>query len=352
MNARGSRVAPALVLAAAGLAEPPDVIAQAWLPPRGEASLTLGYQYYRSTHVYPTNGAEPFYDGLIQQHAFVGYLTYGITDRLSVSIGMPPFFLASYQGPDPHTWPVMDGEKIARDPSGRALFHPSTIDDGSYHGAFQDFGGELSFMALQGTWVVTPFVGLQVPSHAYEYHAQTAVGRRLWDLRIGASVGGRLDPILPDAYVQGRYAFAYRQAVQDLRFNYSFVDLEVGYFITPSLSVRILGSSQIAHGGLTVDDLHFDEPQDGYTLSQWVYASSEDEQTRGQPALPVVLRHDQLGYSTSYNLGAGASFAVTPSLDLSAQVFKTFWGRGARPTDLAVSVWTTVTFPKLFGENP
>jgi hypothetical protein len=349
MNARGRRLAPALILAAAALAGPPDVVAQAWLPPQGEASLTLGYQYYRSTDVILVSGVR-FYDGLIQQHAGLGYLTYGITDRLAVSVGLPPYFLSSYQGPDPHTWPVMDGDTIARDPSGRALFHPPTIDDGSYHGSFQDFAGQLSYMALRGPWVVTPFVGFQVPSHGYDYHAQTAVGRRLWELRIGASVGGHLDSILPNAYVQGRYAFAYRQAMLDLRFNYSFVDLEVGYFVTPSLSLRILGSGQIAHDGLR--QLPFDEGQpDIYTLSQWVYISSEGEQALGQPALPVALHHDQLGYSTSYNLGAGASFAVTPSLDVSAQVFKAVHARGMRPTELAVSVWTTVTFPKLFGKK-
>jgi hypothetical protein len=340
-------MAPLLVLAAAGLAEPKAAIAQAWLPPKGEATLTLGYQYYRSTDLYSISSGETFYDGLIQQNAMVGYLSYAITDRLAVSIGLPPYFISSYDGPDPHRWPVMDGDKIARDQSGMALFYPATIDDGSYHGSFQDFGGELSFMALEGSWVVTPFVGFQVPSHGYEYHAQTAVGRRLWDLRIGANVGRRLDPILPEAYVHGRYAFSYRQATQDLRFNYSFVDLEVGYFVTPSLSLRILGSGQIAHDGLREDEYHFDGPlPDGYTLSQWLYVSSEDEQTRGQPALPVSLRHDQLSYSTSYNLGVGASFAVTPSLDVSAQVFKAVWGRGARRTDLAVSFWTTISLSR------
>jgi len=355
MRAGRNGMAPALVLAAAGLAEPEAAIAQAWLPPRGEASVTLGYQSYRSTDRYTTSSGERYYDGLTQQHALVGYVSYGITDRLAVSIGLPPYFISSYQGPDPHRWPVMDGEKIARDPSGRGLFHPPTLDDGSYHGTFQDFGGELSFMALQGPWVVTPFVGFQVPSHAYEYHAQTAVGRQLWDLRIGANVGRRLDPILPDAYVHGRYAFAYREAAQDLRFNYSFVDLEVGYFVTPSLSLRIMGFSQIAHDGLKDEEYQLTEPpRDGYSLSQWVYLNVEDKLMRGQPGLPVALRHDQLDHSTSINLGVGASFAVTSSLGVTAQVFRTVWGRGGRPTDLAVSFWTTVSFSpsRLFGKKP
>jgi len=347
MNAGRGPIAPVLVLAAAGLAEPKTAIAQAWLPPKGDVSLTLGYQFYRSTDRYTTNTGQRYYDGHTRQHGLLGYLTYGITDRLAVNVGLPPYFLASYNGPDPHRWPVMDGENIARDPSGRALFYPPTIDDGSYHGSFQDFRGELSFMALEGSWVVTPFVGFQLPSHAYEYHAQTGVGRKLWDLRVGANVGRRLDPILPEAYFHGRYAFAYRQSAQDLRFNYSYVDVELGYFVTPSLSLRVLGSSQIAHDGLKDEEYQLTgPPQDGYSLSQWVYLTVEDKQMRGQPGLPVALRHDQLDYSTSYNLGVGASLALKPRVDVSAQVFKTFWGRGGRPTDLAVSFWTTFSLSR------
>lgn len=345
VDARGCWTASALLLAAAGLAQPEAALAQAWLPEKGNASVTLGYQYYRSTDRYTTSGGEKYYDGLTQQHGLVGYLTYGITDRLAVSVGLPPYFVTSYRGPDPHRWPVFDGGGIAQDANDRFLFRPATIDDGSFHGSFQDFRGELRFMALQGRWVVTPFVGFRVPSNAYEFHAQTAVGRRLWDLRAGANVGGRLDPFLPDAYVHGRYAFAYRQAAQGLRFNYSFVDLELGYFVTPSLSLKLLGSSQIAHDGLRDEEYPVPEPpRDGYSLSQWIYINAQGQQMRGQAALPVALHHDQLDLSTSINLGLGASYTVTPSLDVSVQAFRTVWGRGGRPTDLAVSVWTTVSF--------
>lgn len=348
-------MAPTLLLAAAGLAEPTTAVAQAWLPPKGDASLTLGYQYYRSKDRFTTGNGDRYYDGLNQQHGLLGYLTYGITDRLAVSLGLPPYFLSSYDGPDPHQLPVLDGLYIVRDESGQPVFLPPTIDDGSFHGSFQDFRGELSFMALQGPLVVTPFVGFQLPSHAYDYHAQTAVGRELWDLRLGVNAAWRMDPILPEAYVQGRYAFAYRQSTQDLRFNYSYVDLELGYFVTPSLSLRILGSSQIAHDGLKDEELPYAQPVDeSYSFSQWMYISSEDQLIRGQPAMPVALRHDQLQQETTYSLGLGGSLAVTPSLDVSAQVFRTFWGRGGRASDLAVSLWTTVTLSpsKLFRKEP
>jgi len=352
MHGGVSRTGRALIVGIIGLAAPAAASAQAWLPARGDASLTMGYQFYTSEDRYTTSDGERYYDGLTHQHGAVAVLAYGITDRLAVSIGLPPFFFTSYNGPDPHRWPEMDGNQIARDPSGRALFQPPTIDDGSYHGTFQNFSGQLSYMALQGSWVVTPFVGFQTPSHSYEFHAQTAVGRGLWDLQIGASVGRLLDPLLPDAYFQGRYAFAYREAVRDLRFNYSFVNLELGYFVSPSVSLQLLGFGQFAHDGLRDEEYQLTgPPEDGYSLSQWIYLNLEDKHVRGQAGLPVALHHDQLDYSTSFNLGVGVSFAVTPSLGITSQVFRTAWGRGGRPTDLAVSAWATISFSpsKIFG---
>jgi hypothetical protein len=345
MNGGVSRMGGILTVVVTGLAAPAVALAQAWLPPKGDGSVTMGYQFYKSQDRFTTSDGERYYDGLTHQHGMVAVLTYGITDRLAVSVGLPPLLYTSYNGPDPHRWPLMDGNQIARDPSGRALFHPPTIDDGSYHGTFQNLSGQVSFMALQGSWVVTPFVGFQMPSHSYEYHAQTAVGRGLWELQVGASVGRLLDPVLPDAYFQGRYAFAYREAVQDLRFNYSFVNLELGYFLTPAVSLQVLGLGQFAHDGLKDEEYQLPgPPQDGYSLSEWVYLNVEDKQMRGQPGLPVALHHDQLNYSTSINLGVGVSFAVTPSLGITSQVFRTVWGRGGRPTDLAVGAWATFSF--------
>jgi hypothetical protein len=199
-------------------------------------------------------------------------------------------------------------------------------------------------MALQDPLVITPFVGVGVPSHSYDYQAQTAVGRRLWEMRLGVNLARRLDPILPDAYLQGRYAFAYRQAAQDLRFNYSFVDAEAGYFVSPSVALRVVLAGQIAHDGLRDQEFPFVAPQpEGTSISQWLYISAESQEMRGQPGLPVALRHDQLQLQTNFELGIGASFSATPAVSVSAQVLRSIYGRGGRATDLSVGIWSTFT---------
>jgi hypothetical protein len=337
----------ALFVLAAALSFAPVSRGQAWLPPKGDASLSLGYQYYYSTDYTCSEGCGSFYDGDTSQHALVAYLTYGVTDRLAVSLGLPPYYVSRYNGPDPHTAPVLDANgRIARDASGAPLYDPpARIDDGSYHASFQDFRAELSYMALQEPLVVTPFVGAVVPSHAYDFYAQTAVGRRLWDVRIGANVGRRLDPLLPDAYVQGRYVFAYRQKTQGLRFNYSYLDLELGYFVTPSLALRFLGAGQFPHDGLHASEYPPAPPQpSGTAYTQWYAPYAEGHRIRGRDALQLFLHHDQLDYQSNFNLGLGASYAVTPSLDIATQAYRAVHVRGGRGAEIAVSLWATISF--------
>ena len=341
MGARQKQDALALLTSAAFLAAP-AAFAQAWLPPKGEASVSMGYQYY-DVKDHLTSDGQRFDDGKIWQQGLVVYLTYGITDRLTVGLGLPPYYETKYIGNDPHEWPVLDANgAIVRDQNGTPLFHPPTIDDGSYHGTFQNFGAALRFMALKDPLIVTPFVAAGVPSHGYETFGHTAVGRGLAEVRIGANVARRLDPILPDAYVQGGYAFAFREKAMGVRVNYSYADAELGYFVTPSVLLRVFGAWQIAHGGL-VDEDYPPASLAAPTLREF-FVALEGEQIWGRPALPIGLHHDQLEAQNTFNAGVGASFAAMPSLDVSAATFRTISGSGGHAAHLGISVWTSISF--------
>ena len=88
-----------------------------------------------------------------------------------------------YKGPIPHAT-GFDGQ-------------PSDFDDGSYHGTFQDFYFGTRFKAVESPrFALTPFVEVIIPSHDYESLAQTAVGRDLRALVVGAAVGGFADYLL------------------------------------------------------------------------------------------------------------------------------------------------------------
>jgi hypothetical protein len=332
----------AVLLAASALLAAPAARGQAWLSPKGEASFSLGYQYY-SMKDHLTTGGDRYDWGRTRQDIVLANLTYAVSDRLTLSLGLPPFFLSRYAGLQSHFYPVLDASgTLAKDASGAPLFGQPTIDDGRTHGSFADFRPELRFMAMTEPLVVTPFVGGVLPSHGYEALGHTAVGRHLWELRTGVGLGLRLDPLLPDAYAQGRYAFSFRQRLRGFRFNYSFVDLELGYFVTPSVTLRLLGAWQIAHDGLRDEDY----PEAYLFAADWEEAlrGLDGTQVRGQPGVVIGLLHDQLDLQSTFNAGLGIAFAATPSLDLGVTAFRTISGRGGHATNLALGLGATWSF--------
>ncbi len=278
--------------------------AQAWLAPKGEASFSLGYQYY-SMNDHLTTAGDRYDWGHTRQNIVLANLTYALTDRLTVSFGVPPYFLSQYAGQQAHFYPVLDENgNLARDAEGNPFFLPPTIDDGATHGSFADLRADLRFMAATGSLAVTPFVGVVLPSHGYEPLGHTTVGRHVAELRTGLSLGRRLDPFLPDAYVQGRYAFSFRERVMGYRFNYSFVDLELGYFVTPSVTLRLLGAWQIAHDGMRDEDY----PEAYLVAADWPEAllALDGQKVRGLPGVVAGLHHDQLDLQSYFNGGVGS----------------------------------------------
>ena len=286
---------------ALGLAGP--ALAQAWLPPGGEATFSFGYEY-TYVHDHLSAAGQPLSRGDIYDHTLAGYLGYGIRDRWAFSIGLP-YVASRYEAPL----------------FGPGKPHQLPIDDGTYHPTFQDFHFELRFMAARGSFVATPFAGYVLPSHDYTYFAHSAVGRDLHELQVGRYLGRRLDPILPDAYAQVRCGFSYvEQVVPGIRPNRSDLDFEVGYFVTPRLTLRLFGAAQWTHGGINV-------------LGPNIVVPAQ-----------IFPRHDQIGAVDNFNGGTGAAFAVSGSIDAAANVFQTLSGKNGHAVKLGVGASVTLGF--------
>src|SRR5262245_31225480 len=266
--------------------------AQAWLPPKGEVTLSLSYQnYYARYHLFSQGQKVDL--GFMRWNNVTTGLTYGVTDRFTVGIGLP-YTISKYDGSFPHR------------PGGLV-----TTDDGNWHGTPQDFRWEARFMAATGSFAVTPFIGVGLPSHSYETFSHVAAGRGLREVDAGVSLGRRLDPVLPDAYTQARLSFVVPERVLGIWNNYSVADMGLGYFLTPALTVRGLGTLQLSHGGWRIP---------------------EDSGTGGKPK-PNFQYHDQLAADDHLFLGLGASFAATGSIDVFASVFKFVWGKNTNASE-------------------
>lgn len=265
------------------LASPSAALAQAWLPPRGEATLTFGVHYmYARDHLFHDGSRVD--RGKMYTNNLVSDLNYGVTDRLALRVGIP-YVISRYSGSFPHR------------PPGRPV-----NDDGTWNGTFQDFRIAARFAAARGSLVVTPYAAVGLPSHFYEHLSHSAAGRRLKEYSAGVLLGRRLDPLLPDAYAHARYSFTVPERVLGIWHNYSNADLELGYFVTPALAVRALGSWQVGHGGFRIP---LDAPLGSANF----------------------LHHDQLANERHFNLGAGASFAVSGSLDVYVLGYQTLSGK-------------------------
>ena len=309
-----------------------NALAQAWLPPQGEAFFSLSYGNAYVTKHYSYLPGQPPADNLetnrgqIRSQSVAAELGYAITDRFAVSVGLP-FTEAKWHPAGgigtPHTLL----------PSGK------TLDDGDYHGTFQDYKVEALYQLARNPVVLTPFVAAVIPSHQYQYFAHSAVGRDLHEYLLGVSFGSRLDRILPGAYLQGRYSYAFVERVLDIHHDRSNAALEVGYFLTPSLGARLVASGSYTHGGLSfrsVDDFH--GPRDSTN--------------------PLFLHHDQIGHDSALSLSGGLSYALTGSVDVYASYLRTVSGHGGHKIDHGIACGMSWGFSptqiarRIFGNAP
>jgi hypothetical protein len=303
------RVVPCrlLGLMICGLVLPDNLQAQAWVPPREEVSVTTSYQYVTVTRHYDWRGGE-WNRGHIRADSLTLGIEYGITDRLALSMNVP-YVWSVYHGPYPHQLP---------------------IDNGAEHATFQDYRMSLRYNIVRGRFMVTPFVGLVAPSHNYTYLAHSAAGRDLHEQTMGVNIGVPLDPdagrvpcgcVVPQLYVQGRYAYSFVERVLGIPHNKSNVDVDAGYFVTPATVVRVLASGQKTHGGIGLDYLNL--PPKG---------------------TPLFNYHDQIIADDYLNVGTGASYSVSESVDVFVIALRTIWGHNGHKMDLSFTTGIGYSF--------
>ena len=242
---RITRLALVVVPLTLAMFSAPDTAwAQAWVAPAGLGSVTVAVQNINNTgHI--------FTDGLFLQ---VGRSVntridieadYAITDRLSLSAGLP-FVFAKYTDPVPYG---PSGVAVSDVPAGQIPFPPRD-ECRCWQSAWQDFGFTARYNVISGAFALTPSVSVGVPSHDYAFRGEAVVGQRLRELRIAVDAGQRLTAISPKLYVQGRYSYAFVERVIDVPNNRSNAALEGGFLITRRLAARGLLLWQRVHGGL------------------------------------------------------------------------------------------------------
>jgi hypothetical protein len=283
------------LLSAALLMLPRAVSAQAWLPDKNDGQVSILFQHlFVENHLLPDG--TPVDVGHITTDNMVFDVKYGLTKRIAVNFTVP-FTASVYRGAYPHL---------------------SALDNQSYHGTFQDLHLEAAYQLLRGSFAVTPFSNVTAPSHAYEYFAHAAPGRRLWELQLGTNAGYAFRSGL---IVQGRYSYGFAERVLGIHHDRSNADLEVAYLVSPTFRIFGMTVGQVTHGGIDVP-------------ANW------------RTVLPLALQphHDQVSRANFLDLGGGAQVALSPTVDLVGSVFRTVRGANFHALDYSLTLGIEYSF--------
>ena len=267
--------------------------AQAWVPEQGQASISMYYVHgevgdHLFTHDFIYQGVNwgtKVGKGHVKSHTVVVGLEYGISNRLALSASIPAT-VSRYVG----GWPITP----------HILPDGTNLDDGVYHGGFQDFRFEARYMSIVSPLVITPFLAVVIPSQRYVTLGHTALGRDLTELHLGFYLGKLLTFISNNLYTQAGYEFAYVEEIDHIRPNRSVVDLTLGYFVTPTVTVSTTMSYQKSHAGLDwATDIH---------------------------DLTDYYDHDRLDAPNYLHLGGSLSVDVNDALGFFVAYRGTLWG--------------------------
>jgi hypothetical protein len=264
--------------------------AQAWLPPKGSLILSIDYNEVLNKKHYTASGDEIDVGHTDMQAMSIGVL-YGLSDRFMLKAGLP-YMKTRYRGPG------LGG-------------HDTEIDNGSWHGTFTDLQLSLHYQVTDGPIAFAPYIGALIPTDDYVTQGHAAPGRGVNEYWLGFYVGSSLNEWIPRTYVQARYNYAFVEKVADISHDRSNIDLEIGYFLNPDWSVRVLGAWQDTHGGIDVP----------------VPVTS-----------PLFPYHDVLASASFLNLGGGVSWVINDRVAAYGLYMQALHGKDAHKVDHRVSL--------------
>lgn len=252
------------------------------MPPAGVGSITISVQGIDNTGHLLTDGSAV--GGLSTSVSLSVEAEYAITDRLSISAGLP-YVGTKWTDPNP--------------PPGFIPYLP--VDScHCWHAGLQDFSFSARYNAIKhGGFALTPSISAGVPSHDYDFRGEAVIGRDLKEARLAVDVGQRLDRISPKLSVQGRYSYAIVEQVLDIPNNRSNVTLEGAFQFTRRFGVRGLTAWQRTHGGLRFGGMGALPPPGEVNTEE------------------RLVQHDRLLRDNNFRAGGGVAYSL-PKVDLFA----------------------------------
>jgi hypothetical protein len=314
-----------LILPAMGFAQ------GAWVAPKGTGSISISYlndysnkDFFGHGENYidvPGLGRATFFGDNRTQGVFFDF-SYSFTDKLGIAASIP--YLSA-------KWVAPPADQQVNSLVAVHVFQDGSVplDDGNYHGDFQDLAVRVRYNLFAHPFMITPYAEFGTPSNDYLFYSHAIVGRNVKSAGIGVFLGGTLDRILPNAYLSGRYGYDWDQKVMNISRGRNLGELEFGYFITPPIRAFVIFAGQVTNGGLNAPEDFPNAPQ-----------GSAD---------PLFFHHTQVTRDNYLNIGLGGNYSLNDRFDIFGVVthmvaarnlhgltyglnFGFSWGFGGSPT--------------------
>ena len=297
-----------VIAAMALFAFAPPALAQhtdAWVPGKSHGTVSVAYQHLYVRYHALSDGTKDL-PGTIRNRSLFLNVDYGLTERLAVTVG------AAYKS---NRYDVRKPGAI-HDPGTLADDHGEQfLDDGRYHGSWQDWSIALRYQWIDKPFLVTPFIGYGRPIRDYTTFSHAAPGTGQARLEVGVNAGGRFAAPAQNLYWQAGYGYAYMEKAGNRRVNHSTFNLELGYFLTPRLGVHAVVVAQKTYNGQEF-------PED------FVGKRTSDE----------FFHHDQNLRDDFVNVGVGVNYQFNDRYLGFANVGHTVWGENTHLIDYAITV--------------
>ncbi len=126
--------------------------------------------------------------------------------------------------------------------------HPSApfLDDGKYHGAWQDWNFGVAYHANIGNYYITPAATAYIPTHDYPTFGNAVVGQDLRQLLLAVTLSHQFD--FTNFYYKLGYGYAISQHVLGIDTGYQRFDGELGWFVNDKFSVRSFVTGRAGFG--------------------------------------------------------------------------------------------------------
>lgn len=202
------------------------------------------------------------------------------------------------------------------------------VDDGDYHGGFQDFSIGISYLALDGPLTIAPYISYGVPTNHYPFFAKAAIGMNLWTLPVGTTIS--FVPYFSDWYFLGNAAYVFSEKPLGVNVDYWLVYLTAGYWFAQNFSMNVFAGLKSVRKGLKMPWDFTDDPS---------YANYPDEFDTVE-----WWQHDRLIGHRNLNVGVGFDYFLNPRYKLSGSAFTGVWAEQSNEVDYAFTMALTRYF--------